>query len=122
MRLLLDEHISYRIAERLRARGHDAVALTEIHELRGLPDRAIFAWAVAEDRAIVTYDTGFASVLQERIGAELALTDVIVVPERRFAGGDRGHGALLRALIALVDTTAADAARGRLIWLTEAGT
>lgn len=122
MRLLLDENITSRIAEQVRAQGHDAIAVTDVPELRGRPDDAVFEWAADRDRAIVTYDTRFASLLRERVAAELALTDVIVVPERRFAGGDRGHGALLRALTTLVDTTAADAARGRLIWLTEAGT
>lgn len=122
MRLLLDENISSRIAEQLRAQGHDAIAVTAVPELRGRPDGAVFEWAADRDRAIVTYDTRFASLLREHVAAGSTLTDVIVVPERRFAGGDRGHGALLRALIALVDATAADAARGRLIWLTEAGT
>ena len=122
MRLLLDENISSLIAEQLRARGHDAIALTEVQELRGQPDGAVFDWAIDRDRTIVTYDTDFAALLRERVAAESTLTDVIVVPERRFAGGDRGHGALLRALIALVDTRAADAARGRLIWLAEVGT
>ena len=54
MRLLLDELYSPKIAQQLRARGHDVVAVKERPELVGLGDAALFDVAAAEQRAIVT--------------------------------------------------------------------
>lgn len=38
MRLLLNEHYRREIAQQLRARGHDVVAVDERDDLRGLTD------------------------------------------------------------------------------------
>ena len=54
MRLLLDEHYAKAIAEQLRTRGHDVVAVTERTDLMGRTDSELFASMVAERRAIVT--------------------------------------------------------------------
>lgn len=56
MRLLLDEQFSAGIAEALRARGHDVVALQDAdrQHWRGLSDPDLFDLALAERRAIVT--------------------------------------------------------------------
>jgi len=51
------------IAEQLRARGHDADAVVEHAELRGLPDTEIFALAQTEQRALVTEDIADLSVI-----------------------------------------------------------
>lgn len=119
MRLLLDENISSRIAEQLRAQGHDAIAVTEAHDLRGQPDATVLEWAVERGRAIASYDTGFASLLQQRIAAEMPVVDVILISKRRFPGSDRGVGALVRALTLLLET-AVPGVGGRLLWLSEA--
>ena len=42
MRLLLDEMLPAAIAQQLRNRGHDVVAVAELLELRGLPDDELF--------------------------------------------------------------------------------
>lgn len=55
MRLLLDEQISPRVAEELRKRGQDVVAVSET-ELRGVADDDVLRWAVADRRAVVTND------------------------------------------------------------------
>ena len=44
------------IAEQLRSRSHDIVAVGERPELRGLPDPDLFEHAQQEQRAIVTYN------------------------------------------------------------------
>lgn len=54
MRLLLDEMYPPSIAEGLRARGHDAIAVVERSELRALSDADVFATAQREGRAVVT--------------------------------------------------------------------
>ena len=58
MKLLLDEHFSHVIAQHLRSRGHDVVAVVERAELRELQDDEILAWAIGNGRAVVTENAG----------------------------------------------------------------
>ena len=53
MRLLLDEHLSSVIADQLKARGHEVVTVVEAG-LAGTTDERVLAWAVREQRAVVT--------------------------------------------------------------------
>lgn len=54
MKLLLDEMFSPLIAAELRARGHDAVPITERDEWKALSDPDVVALALTERRAVVT--------------------------------------------------------------------
>lgn len=56
MKLLLDERISATVADQLRARGHDVVAVQDDHlaQLRGIDDRVLLSHAADERRAVVT--------------------------------------------------------------------
>lgn len=54
MKLLLDELYAKQIAEQLRERGHDVVAVKERPDLEGLKDEELFPLAAAEQRALVT--------------------------------------------------------------------
>jgi len=54
VKLLLDEMWAPAIAAALRDQGHDVVAVAERHDLRGMPDAAIFDAVLAEGRAIET--------------------------------------------------------------------
>jgi predicted nuclease of predicted toxin-antitoxin system len=56
VRLLLDEMISATVAEQLRARGHDVVAVQDerLAHLRGIEDRVLLAHAADERRGVVT--------------------------------------------------------------------
>lgn len=56
MKLLLDEQISGKVAERLRKQGREVVAATADATLRGLSDPDLFDIAQHQKRAIVTYD------------------------------------------------------------------
>jgi hypothetical protein len=53
-RLLLDEMFPPRIAEQLRYRGHDVIALVVDLELRALSDLEVYAWAAEQGRRVVT--------------------------------------------------------------------
>jgi hypothetical protein len=54
VRLVVDEMYSPAIAEQLRARGHDAVAVHEVPGLGGLADVALLQWAHDHERALIT--------------------------------------------------------------------
>ena len=62
---MLDEMYTHAIAEQLRARGHDANAVVERAELRGLADTDIFALAQTEQRTVVTEDIADLSVIAD---------------------------------------------------------
>lgn len=99
MKLLLDEHLSPRIAERLRTAGHDAVAVSERDDLRGRPDEEIWQAAVAEDRALVTGD--LADFVALAAGGP-AGTPLILVSRRGFPRSVEGIGRVVAALEALL--------------------
>jgi hypothetical protein len=54
LKLLLDEMYSEKIAEQLRARGHDVVCVTEREDLRSVEDEALLLHMVQERRVIVS--------------------------------------------------------------------
>ena len=54
MKLLLDEMWSPEIAEQLRQRGYDVIAVAGQSTFRGMSDRAVFELAQREGYAIVT--------------------------------------------------------------------
>jgi predicted nuclease of predicted toxin-antitoxin system len=54
VKLLLDAMFDPEIANRLRGRGHDATAASGDHTLDSLLDADLFAFAQAEQRAVVT--------------------------------------------------------------------
>lgn len=68
MRLLLDEHLAAVIAEALRDRGHDVVAVQDPdhQDWRGIGDPTLFAVAQQEGRAIVTDNVAHFRVLAQR--------------------------------------------------------
>jgi predicted nuclease of predicted toxin-antitoxin system len=53
VKLYLDHDISYRIAEQLRARGHDAIGAWEVGNAE-LPDQAQLEYAAGQGRVLVT--------------------------------------------------------------------
>ena len=54
MKLLLDEMYPRRLAEQLRADGHDVVAVVELSDLVGRPDADIARFARESGRVVVT--------------------------------------------------------------------
>jgi hypothetical protein len=100
LKLLLDEMYPASIAEGLRARGRDAVAIVERPELRNLPDPDVFAAAQAERRAVVTENVAdyvpIANGLDARGEVHHGL--VLVHPGTYPRGRSRTIGAMVTAL------------------------
>jgi predicted nuclease of predicted toxin-antitoxin system len=63
VRLLLDENLSPLQAAALRQDGHDAVSIVEMG-LSGAPDPQVRAFAIQENRILVTMDADFADMLR----------------------------------------------------------
>ena len=108
MDLLLDEMLPRSLAEALRKRGHDVVAVTERPGLRGLPDVALFEAAQAETRAVATYNRDDYLELDAVYRRELrSHAGVVIVNPKRFPEGvPATFGRLIRSFDALL---AADA-------------
>lgn len=108
MKLLLDEMYPYSIAEQLRGRGHDVVAVGERGDLRGTPDREVLEIAGVEGRALVTDDVGFRLLESDLRGRGEAHSGVVFTSNRRFPRGRPATvGALVRALDRLLSSDAA---------------
>jgi hypothetical protein len=102
LRLLLDEHLAPVIAEQLRGRGHDVVAVAAEASLRQLPDEALMAWATSAGRALVTQDLGdFPVIHRDLLSAGKTHAGLILV-SRRFSRQSEGVGDLVRALEGLL--------------------
>lgn len=100
MRLLLDAHPSgARIAEPLRALGHDVRAADEERELDGWPDEALLSLASKEERILVTFDVkDFPDIARRWAEAERPHAGLAIV-----VGIEHGEfGAILRVLEALL--------------------
>jgi hypothetical protein len=119
LKLLLDEMYPAVIAEALRDRGHDVVAVVERSGLRNLADAALFAVAQAEQRAVVTENlddfSGIANGHDRR--AERHYGVVLVVSKRYPRGRPRTIGRMVTALAQLAERFPADEPASRRHWL-----
>jgi Domain of unknown function (DUF5615) len=101
--LLLDEMFSGFIAEKLRAKGHDVVAVVTDRALTGLPDDQILAHATATGRALVTANIkDFMPLDARHQAANRAHAGLILVSTKTFAQGRAFNAAILSALSALL--------------------
>jgi len=80
VRLYLDENLSPRVAERLRARGVDATSAHDVGN-KGLDDRSQLGYAVREGRAIVSKDIAdFVALAEEAVAANAHHAGIVLVP------------------------------------------
>jgi predicted nuclease of predicted toxin-antitoxin system len=63
VKFLLDENLSHRHAARLRANGHDAVAVVE-ESLAGASDSAVRSAAAKSGRVLLTLDADFGNIVR----------------------------------------------------------
>ena len=107
--LLLDEHYSPSIAARLRARGHDVLAVLDLSALRGQADRIAFAWAAETRSRVVTENIqDFRPLMLDAYATGRPVADLLLVPPRRFP---RGSGLRSDAIVIALDDWFARAAQ-----------
>ncbi|MEX1022511.1 MAG: DUF5615 family PIN-like protein [Dehalococcoidia bacterium] len=105
MRLLLDEMWPPTIADALRLRGYDVVAVAERLDLRSRPDEEIFAVAQSEGRVIFTENApDFHNLVVASMEADRPFAGAIFTSNRRFPrSDDRTPGRVVNALARLLD-------------------
>lgn len=101
-RLLLDEMLSGAIADQLRRRGYDVVAVVEDVSLVSTPDDDLLALAAKLQRVLVTANIGdFVAIAGDWRAGGRVHHGIVYVAYRTF-GQDRSFiGALVDALVAL---------------------
>ncbi len=101
MKLLVDEMYPPAIAEQLRERDRDTIAVTERPELRALADADLFAVAQTEQRVVVTEDVADFSVIAD--GYDLrgqSHCGLVLVPSGAYP---RGSPATIGRMVAALD-------------------
>ena len=119
MKLLLDEHYPPSLAEQLRERGHDAVAVQEEVDLRGMLDPDLFAEAQRRDCALLTENTADFIVLDaECRSRHSAHWGLVFTSNRTFPRGKAATlGALVKALDELLRKADSGVPNSMVIWL-----
>lgn len=118
MKLLLDEHYSPRIAEHLRAQGHDVTAVVAQPALAGLADWRLIAAAREEGRALLTENVGdFMPIATELARTGTPQAGIILANPHRFPRSRDGIGRLAEALHDLLVEHPQDAFVDRVVWL-----
>ena len=119
--LLLDEMLSGVIAEQLRARGHDVVAVVDDASLVGLPDDQILEAATTAGRALVTANIkDFVPLDRQRRGAGHPHGGLVFVSSKSFPSDRTFIGSLAAALDHLL--TAEGITDGSVVFLQRAQT
>ena len=104
--LLLDEMFSDTIAQQLRAKGHDVLAVVADPSMVSLPDDQILSRAAATGRALVTANIkDFMPLDAQYRAAEQAHAGLILVSARTFPQNRSYTTAVTSALAALLDQT-----------------
>src|SRR4051812_46706106 len=99
-----------RLAEQLRAGGHDVVAVVELRDLVGRDDATVLAHARADDRVVVTENVVDDAAVDAGEHAGLLLVNA-----RRWPRTPSGLPRLAQALHAHLDAAGPDA--GLVEWL-----
>lgn len=106
-RLLLDEMLSGTIADQLRRRGYDVVAVVEDVSLVSTTDEELLAHATEQQRVLVTANIAdFAAIASDWRTGDRVHHGIVYVAYRTF-GQDRSFiGALVDAISALYESRA----------------
>lgn len=119
MKALLDEQLSPRIAELLRAHGHDVQAVVDRRDLAGESDRVTFETAAAEERAVITNNVkDFRPLAAERLARGKSHAGLILLPSTRTR--TRGAIAMLANAIEQILREHPDGLPGTERWIPPA--
>jgi hypothetical protein len=123
LRLLLDEHYSPTVAQGLRGRGHDVVAVAERADLVGAADRDLLEAAGDEGRVLVTNNARhLVPIATELLGTGGSHAGLVLTSDRSLPRAMGSVGDLLDALEALLVAHPADEAlRDQVRWLAATG-
>jgi hypothetical protein len=98
-RLVLDEMFSPAIADALRGRGHDVIAVAERADLRAMTDDGIFAWASGQRRWLLTENVkDFRPILLQALQAGSPIVGLLFTTSRAFPRSRKNPGPLIQAL------------------------
>jgi predicted nuclease of predicted toxin-antitoxin system len=119
LKLLIDEHYPPSIAEQLRKRGHDAVAVQEEADLRGMTDPDLFAEAQRRNSAVLTENVADYMVLDaEYRSRHLAHWGLVLTSNQTFPRAKAATvGALVKALDELMRRADSEGRSSMVIWL-----
>jgi predicted nuclease of predicted toxin-antitoxin system len=119
VRLLLDEHYSHILAERLRAAGHDVVSVQERDDLLGASDRELLHRATAEGRAFMTEDVSdFVPLVREAAALGDRHLGVLITAQKSLPRRKGAIGAFIRRLDSFLrEHPADDALADQVHWL-----
>jgi predicted nuclease of predicted toxin-antitoxin system len=84
MRFLIDENVSWRVAELLTKAGHDAVHVRDL-DAEGADDQDVMALAARDERVIVSADTDFGALLAHTRATKPSVILVRALVDRRPA-------------------------------------
>ena len=117
MRLLLDEHFSVKIAQQLRRRGHDVVAVGEF--CAGERDEALLEIATREGRVLLTNNVRDFMPLARRWGeAGQDHSGLIFTSDSSMPRGKGGLGMYVRVLARWLERHPGEAAlTNQVRWL-----
>ncbi len=120
MKLLLDEMFSPLLADALRQRGHDVVAVAESTALSGKRDSVIFAAAVAAGRALVTNNVvDYVPLCQRAAISGQGHSGLLLTSDRSLPRDRPAIGRSIKVLDALQRAHPSDdALRNRVLWVS----
>lgn len=115
-RLLLDEMLSDAIAEQLRDKGHDVLAVVADPALVTLPDPGLLARATSDDRAVVARNIKDFMALDAHYRASGALhAGLVLVATKTFPDNRHAFGAIVSSLDELLSGGGIE--RGAVVFL-----
>jgi hypothetical protein len=99
IQLLLDEMFAPRIAEALRERKHNVIALVERPDMRAMPDEEVFAWAAAQRCWLLTENVkDFQPIKLRALQANASTAGLLFTSSRTFPRSRQHIGPLVDAL------------------------
>lgn len=118
MKLILDEMHAPVVAEALRARGFEAIAVAATPRLRGIADADLLDLAASEGHALVTENIADFVLLDAWWSSEgRTHAGLVFTHPKRFDRASMAYpGVLIEALVTLTQTHHGDLT-GRVVWL-----